>query len=532
MPPRLSEELLAKIIGLLELPTAYTIAELKANDPNAYCGLRSDVRTLCNISQASRALQRIAEPVLYKVFPGSLDGYVNRRLYTAALLAHPGRAELVKEFVLDDHEIYPGLPPVWNPWHTTYNQSWTYEPYHTKSSDWNVVLEEGFVKALPQLHRMIRRMTVIEAFSKFFIEQVNEGHPDAVLAALILSCGGLESMDITISGGYFAASVVARAMFNPIDIASGLPHCNQHSPPDMREVFNLYGDRLPNLHNLSVRGKPNVYVNVGPLMSLSQLRTLIMARIHGVGCMAHDRLSMTGGRNVSALSWPGISAIHLKQCSFNVRELPQILQFAPALRTLEITLGTIEPFFRHGSCGDALRNAGQKLEHLTLDSRRVGWGITYPANSGNTYGYEETLSELVGSLKELKSLKTLSANERFLTGPTRTTCFSQRPQPAVIEYETARLVDVLPDHLEELTLLGSLEAEDGHILGRHATEEVEQLLDLRPFAQLRSVRISGHENRINNIDHLCWELSGELDGDEIEYRYSRKVLPGMSNAEV
>lgn len=445
--PFLPEELLDHIIQCLDVPSPLPSEDAPFTQSD-------NLHTLARLSRVSKQFQRLAEPVLYRTFPGHRNA--NAVQWLSAVLDRPERAQHVQhitvhEFVRDriaDHafrlwrsEI--GQPPNTALWRSE-KEEYEYERYllgedaEDNLTDREIAIarankDSGKLNGrhIPMLQRMIdaspenrRSCQICNVVNTALVVSQNRGDTsiDLVMTLIALACPNLQSMDIAICDG-FDNALFAVAL----------------------SVLGKGGamDRL----NLYREGRFHSQRGLGSLAMMIQKQNVKVLKA------TKDNLEQF---NVAWTTWPNMSSMCLQDCKSSPKAMATLLPMCPALSSLELRSTTGAELEYLDDFGSLLRKHSQSLRRLVIDA------------GSSWYDCQGKLGSLlrrgaiggVGSLKELTQLKALEATPWTLL-------FGLK--------DVVHLVDLLPRNLRTLTVLPCLTS----ALKIDAEEEI-RLLKLDP----------------------------------------------------
>jgi hypothetical protein len=418
-----------------------------------------DLRALARISQASKPLHRLAEPLLYQNFPG--QKHANPRLWLRGVLARPGRTQLVQhitihEFVRWRIEEESSIPkdeaeeediPIDEP-------NAEDEDNDSYASDESVDrekltpreialsyqhdfgrLEDDSISILQELIDNARmtpqnRGKLDDAFQAS-AQRAGSTNVDLIMSLIVLACPDLMSIDIQICDSFDLALLPVALTARGGTIA----HLKLHREGVLDDFQ-------------------------GGLEALGRLKVLERREVESL-VVTNDRLYdiMDFGGQDPFGPWPSLESIHLIECTMPQPAFAILLEQSTNLTSLELkdTMGSERNHL--DTYGAVLREYGRGIERLVIDTRM----------DPEDYAPGPVLG--LGNLQELDNLRELKVTPWTVLGE---------------GYYAGRFADYLPTTLQSLTML------DWDPMDEEALEEISLLRRTPAFAGLE-IYVPGSE---------------------------------------
>lgn len=438
-----------------------------------------NIQLLARLSLVSKQLQRLAEPFLYRAFPG--QRHANPRLWLKGVLARPGRADFVRHITI--HEFVR--------WRDEAADDESREAHHEEHSNREDEDDSGDDESSEEEHSASEDGLESDD-DESSEEDLDQLTPREIcLSSKDMSYGRLDPLDLDpqilqqlIDDAKVKPRIRAR-LHRALTEASARPSgstnvdllmslivlaCPELDSIDI-EICDAFGEALlpvaltsrngviteVNLHREGKRDNRGGQYAVETLASINVFERRDVKHLN----IVNDSLNyiMDPGEQDIFGPWPSITSISCRDCVVPTPALEILLKGCPALSMLELRM---ERPLVH--CGDLLREHGRGLERLVID---VDENL-YADDLQLAYEMINGLYDL-GDLRKLTRLKEL---EVALWG-----LLSSRHTARSSGNTTS--VRTLPRSLQSLTLLPCFAVSDGRF-----EEEVELLRQDPAFANL------------------------------------------------
>lgn len=325
-----------------------------------------DVRTLARLSQVSKRLRRLAEPLLYRLFPG--QKFVNPRKWLEAILAREGRAELVSGLKIDEFVRWrKSVVNEQQDQRLLHDEEDSAERKSEEGSDEEEEEEEEDLEALtprellllpgedsigrlndtytPTLRDTIQtaklkpkvRSQLLTAFEES-LQRPGSTSTDLVLSLILLTCPNTTKISIKIPDT-FEHSLIPLAL----TARNGPLQALSLTREGDRESLNRGQGALETLARLNILGRRKV-------------ESLFVTNDDLGGIMDPYHSDIFEG------PWQHLTHIYLMSCAVPTPAMEILLKASPELKVLEVEM---EKPLEH--LGDLLRLYGQELERLAMN---------------------------------------------------------------------------------------------------------------------------------------------------------------------
>lgn len=413
----LPEEILSIVLGHYRLPSAKEIGELRDPDFGTLSDhdqqLKIHLSTLANLCLVSRALNRIASPYLYGVFPGFR--LVNARLFVKALAKNPSLGDHVHQVVIDKWE------------HVVFNDD---SGAHGIDRSY-LSLEAQCARYTQDLRK---RSCYPTGLGSPVGSELDSGRADVVLTMLMALCPNVSAIETSVpcqpEDAHTQGLLRAQSLWFLLDSLVWRKWSS-----DTHRHYKCVRDLSIRLERHS--GAFGVLF-CKAMLELPSLETLSAWRLDCVKLLTPHPMDV---HYYHRDPWPGLKRVELRECRIKNETVGALLLRAPNLRVLDAQWASQHHRLHFGIIGEFLVLRGSNLETIRLDSRQNVCmpfeGDTRPPSSA----MGEAIDSPLGSLGAMESLKHLAVTAPALFGY------------HLVERQT-RLQDILPPNIEEITILG------------------------------------------------------------------------------
>ena len=357
----LPEELLAMVVGFLELPSSHDIAQGDS------LLVRQNLSTLAALCRTSKALFRITKPILYKVYPG-VD-IADPQAFADALLKDPSKGRLVRDIVLSP----------WNEWRSNWGEG------HRENSRWcycSTCQEvDSYQPAASRRALLAARQSQVKVVGR--------------LNHLLRQCPQVQTIDIssnTLDHGSCQKVLADLLSVSTLSLDSG------------RSFDRLRSLALRNTDERKV--DPDVICSISPLLARSGIEALSLQGIAIVEMFGE-------GFEQVQVEWPSLTRLRLFDCPLCPDSFQQLLENCTGLQTLEIISKTGEDFVDLDADGEVLCKYGTRLKHFVFDSGDCSADWT-PMYGEMGLALDEAFG--IKTLRGMTSLRSLVAHAWVLFG--------------------------------------------------------------------------------------------------------------------